>query len=160
MPASGPIAARVTTASLAIGTGGCSSRMQAASSMFVHFPLVPAWECLRCCRKWSARKNFLFWVHSLNLCTCVRCSTRCAQSGSGSLTNSRPQYPQESVSDTCRFERPFVVDPADASDRMLGTEIVGFWEGSVPLMGLAPAVILAILLLGGSKGLLSAGEVA
>lgn len=38
---------------------GGSSFMHAASSWFVHFPLVPAWLCFKCCRKWSARKNFL-----------------------------------------------------------------------------------------------------
>ena len=40
---------------LEIGTGGSSSIMQAFSSMLVHLPLVPAWLCLRCWRKWSAR---------------------------------------------------------------------------------------------------------
>lgn len=35
--------------------GGSSSIMQALSSMLVHLPLVPAWLCFRCWRKWSAR---------------------------------------------------------------------------------------------------------
>jgi len=34
-----------------IGVGGSSSNIHAFSSMFVHFPLVPAWECFRCWRK-------------------------------------------------------------------------------------------------------------
>lgn len=48
-------------------TGGSSSIMQAFSSRLVHFPLAPAWLCLRCCRKWSARKNFLDKLHWRNL---------------------------------------------------------------------------------------------
>lgn len=31
--------------------GGGSSFIHAFSSMFVHFPLVPAWLCFKCCRK-------------------------------------------------------------------------------------------------------------
>lgn len=31
-----------------------SGNMQAFSSTLVHLPLVPAWLCFRCCRKWSA----------------------------------------------------------------------------------------------------------
>lgn len=69
--------------------------MHAVSSMFVHFPLVPAWLCFRCCRKWSARKNFLVWLHSPNLCTMFRCSAR--MSHCGGLENSWPQYPHASV---------------------------------------------------------------
>lgn len=34
-----------------LGAGGSSSSMHAFSSMLVHFPLVPAWLCLRCWRK-------------------------------------------------------------------------------------------------------------
>jgi hypothetical protein len=52
---------------LAPTVGGSSSIIHAFSSMFVHLPLVPAWLCLRCWRKWSARKNFLLELHSLNL---------------------------------------------------------------------------------------------
>jgi hypothetical protein len=37
------------------GTGGSSSSMHAFSNILVHLPLVPAWLCLRCWRKWSAR---------------------------------------------------------------------------------------------------------
>ena len=58
----------------------CSSFMQAFSKILVHFPLVPAWLCFRCCRKWSARKNFLALLHSPNLCTVVKCSNRRSQS--------------------------------------------------------------------------------
>lgn len=92
------------------GTGKGSSLMQAFSSMFVHFPLVPAWLCLRCCLKWSARKNFFAWLHSPNLCTSVKCCIRASKSlsvailmpRSGSigplLGNSSPQYPHVSAS--------------------------------------------------------------
>lgn len=62
------------------GSGGCSSFMQAFSKILVHFPLVPAWLCFRCCRKWSARKNFFALLHSPNLCTVVKCSNRRSQS--------------------------------------------------------------------------------
>lgn len=31
--------------------GGGSSFMHEFSSMLVHFPLVPAWLCFKCCRK-------------------------------------------------------------------------------------------------------------
>lgn len=40
---------------LGVLLSGSSSFMHAFSSMFVHFPLVPAWLCFRCWRKWSAR---------------------------------------------------------------------------------------------------------
>lgn len=69
--------------------GGGSSLMHAFSSMLVHLPLVPAWLCFRCCRKWSARKNFLAWLHSPNLCTWFKCSDRASQSAG--LGNSSPQ---------------------------------------------------------------------
>lgn len=36
-------------------SGGASSFMQTFSRIFVHFPLVPAWLCFKCWRKWSAR---------------------------------------------------------------------------------------------------------
>ena len=45
-------------------SGSGSSFMQAFSSMLVHLPLVPAWLCFRCWRKWSARKNFFALLHS------------------------------------------------------------------------------------------------
>jgi hypothetical protein len=95
---------------------GSSSNIQAFSSMLVHFPLVPAWLCLRCCLKWSALKNFLDELHSRNLCTSCRCLIRSSQSWSvacrGALPplkapvpgprpdrgNSSPQYPQVSAS--------------------------------------------------------------
>lgn len=77
------------------GTGGGSSFMQAFSSMLVHLPLVPWWLCLRCWRKWSARKNFLDWLHSPNLCTWLRWSAR--TSHCGGLANSFPQYPHASA---------------------------------------------------------------
>lgn len=89
---------------------GSSSNMHAFSSMFVHFPLDPAWLCLRCCRKWSARKNFLLLLHSLNLWSVIRCWARSSQSWSDAArptppddagpvrAKSRPQYPQVSAS--------------------------------------------------------------
>lgn len=40
---------------LGVLLSGSSSFIHAFSSMFVHFPLVPAWLCFRCWRKWSAR---------------------------------------------------------------------------------------------------------
>jgi hypothetical protein len=43
--------------------GGGSSFIQAFSNMFVHFPLVPAWLCFRCCLKWSALQNFFEELH-------------------------------------------------------------------------------------------------
>jgi hypothetical protein len=48
---------------------GSASNTQAFSSWFVHLPLLPACECLRCWRKWSALKNLLVLLHSRNLWT-------------------------------------------------------------------------------------------
>lgn len=69
--------------------------MQAVSRMFVQLPIVSAWVYLRCWRKWSARKNFFDWLHSLNLCTRFKCSDRASQSAG--LEKFSPQYPHTSV---------------------------------------------------------------
>jgi len=89
------------------GKGGSSFSMHAVSSMLVHLPLVPAWLCLRCCLKWSARKNFLLELHSRNLCTSCKCRRRASQSCSVAWRvrpaeplrlNSSPQKPHTSAS--------------------------------------------------------------
>lgn len=85
-----------TLPDLSLGSGGCSSFIHAFSRILVHLPLLPAWLCFRCWRKWSARKNFFALLHSPNLCTVVKCSNRRSQSGRGKLGNSSPQYPHES----------------------------------------------------------------
>lgn len=76
-----------------VGVG--SSFMHAVSNTFVHFPLAPAWLCFKCCRKWSALKNFFCWLHSPYLCTWFRWSLLCSQLGG--LGNCSPQYPQTSA---------------------------------------------------------------
>ena len=96
-----------------IGSGSGSSFIQAFSNIFVHFPLVPAWLCFKCCLKWSALKNFFAWLHSPNLCISCKCITRTSQSCSVAIAiwwpeddgeetpdrgKSSPQYPQVSAS--------------------------------------------------------------